>query len=156
MSALIALMVASATLIDGLLAGAGLDQVIKQLPSRRQIGAVAYSRYFMAADLANGRFWYGALGILAYLLTVISAITGYLEKVDFLAMALLLFAAVLALVHMLGTARAAPTAFKVRKANSDETILNELFDTFSKWTAVRGIAGLLMFAAILLALVTIA
>jgi hypothetical protein len=53
MGALISSMVASAALIDGLLAGAGLDQIVKQLPSRRRIGPVAYSKYFMAADLAN-------------------------------------------------------------------------------------------------------
>lgn len=150
------LIVVSASLVDGLLAGAGLDQVVKQLPSRKHIGAVAYSKYFMAADLKNGRFWYGSLGILAYVLTPASFIMGLIGDVDPMATALLLCAAVMALTHMLGTARAAPTAFRVWRENGDEPSLNELFDKFSKWTALRGIAGVLMFTAMLLAMVAIA
>ena len=37
---------------NGILAGASLDQSIKQLPSREKIGAVRYSEYSRAADLA--------------------------------------------------------------------------------------------------------
>jgi hypothetical protein len=40
-----------ATAVTGVLAGASLDQSVKQLPARRKIGAVAYSRYSRAADL---------------------------------------------------------------------------------------------------------
>ncbi len=150
-------------LIDGRLCGpdrwpsggCSLDQVVKQLPSRRRIGPVAYSKYFMAADLANGRFWYGALGMAAYVLTLVSAVAGYIENVDLAAFALLLLAALMALVHAFGTVQAAPTAFQVRGANNDEALLNELFNKFSRWTAVRGIAGVMMFGAILLVLVEI-
>src|SRR5215467_12122523 len=67
----------AATVASGLLAGASLDQSIKQLPARHRIGAVAYSRYSRAADLGNGVFFYGILGIAAALLTIASAFSAY-------------------------------------------------------------------------------
>ena len=149
-------LVISATILDGILAGAGLDQVVKQLPARRKIGMVGYSRYFMAADLANGRFWYGTLGILAYVLTVGSAVAGYLQNVEPSAMTLLSIAATMALIHAFGTGRAAPTAFKVRDVGNDESTLTKIFDQFSKWTSLRGVAGVLMFLTSLWALVIFA
>jgi hypothetical protein len=150
------LLAAVTAMIDGLLAGAGLDQVIKQLPARKHIGALAYSRYFMAADLANGRFWYGALGILAYSLTVGCAVIGSLQNVELPVMALLVVSAGLALVHAFGTSQAAPIAFQVRKANNDEVSLDELFNKFSKWTTLRGFTGFLLFVTMLLALMSVA
>jgi hypothetical protein len=47
----------------GLLAGASLDQSIKQLPPRRRVGVVAYSEYSQAGDLGNGIVFYAALGV---------------------------------------------------------------------------------------------
>jgi hypothetical protein len=46
--------VLAAVAANGLLAGASLDQSVKQLPARKRIGAVAYSVYAEAADLGNG------------------------------------------------------------------------------------------------------
>jgi len=40
--------------IDGLLAGASLDQSIKQLPARQRTGVRAFFAYSQAADLGNG------------------------------------------------------------------------------------------------------
>ncbi|HEY3420796.1 MAG TPA: hypothetical protein VGK23_09605 [Methanomassiliicoccales archaeon] len=142
------------TSITGILAGAGMDQVIKQLPARKRIGAMAYSNYFKAADLANGRYWYGSIGILSYLLALIAAIGGYLQAEGSFTMALLLLAAGAAIVHAFGTSRAAPTAFRVREAEMDERTISGLLDRFAKWTAVRGAAGIVMFVALILALVS--
>ena len=52
------LLLAGATALNGILAGASLDQSIKQLPSRHRIGPVAYSTYSRASDLGNGIPWY--------------------------------------------------------------------------------------------------
>src|SRR5919112_5254180 len=64
----------------GLLAGASMDQSIKQLPARRQIGVVAYSDYSRAADLGNGIAWYAALGVGGGLLTLVAAGGGLLDS----------------------------------------------------------------------------
>ena len=53
----IALLVA-ATAADGLLAGASLDQSIKQLPARHRMGVIAFSAYSRASDLGPGIIWY--------------------------------------------------------------------------------------------------
>ena len=51
------------TAVDGLLAGASLDQSIKQLPARHRIGMRAFSAYSRASDQAAGVLWYAAVGI---------------------------------------------------------------------------------------------
>jgi hypothetical protein len=43
-----------AVVANGLLAGASLDQSIKQLPARRRIGVAAFAAYSQAADLTTG------------------------------------------------------------------------------------------------------
>ena len=67
----------AATAADGLLAGASLDQSIKQLPARHRIGVRTYSSYSRAADLGNGIAFYGILGVGAAALTIAAAVTLY-------------------------------------------------------------------------------
>ena len=47
----------AAVLGNGLLVGASLDQTIKQLPTRRRIGVVAFSKYSKTGDLGRGIAW---------------------------------------------------------------------------------------------------
>lgn len=76
-----ALLVA-ATAAIGLLAGASLDQSIKQLPARHRIGSIAFSQYSRASDLGNGILFYGILGVGAALLNIAAAIAAYLQRVS--------------------------------------------------------------------------
>src|SRR5215208_4568096 len=71
------LMPAAAIAVNGLLAGASLDQSVKQLPARKRIGVVAYSAYARAADLVNGIPLYAGLGIGAAVLSVMAALVGW-------------------------------------------------------------------------------
>src|SRR5207244_13334016 len=71
-----ALMLA-ATVATGLLAGANLDQSIKQLPARHKIGLSNYSRYMRASDLGNGIPFLATLGIGAAGLTILTAINAF-------------------------------------------------------------------------------
>jgi hypothetical protein len=70
------LLLGLATVVDGLLAGASLDQSIKQLPARHRIGMRAFSAYSRASDLASGLFWYAPLGIAGVVLTLAAAASG--------------------------------------------------------------------------------
>jgi hypothetical protein len=65
-----------AIVVDGLLAGASLDQSIKQLPARHRIGMRAFSAYSRASDLASGLYWYAPLGIAGAVLTLATAAWG--------------------------------------------------------------------------------
>jgi hypothetical protein len=99
-------MLAAATAVDGLLAGASLNQSIKQFPARYPIGARAFSAYSRASDRANGIVWYDALGIDGALLTVPAA--GFsLLALPLGEAAPVLVAGGLAVAHSATTARAA-------------------------------------------------
>lgn len=142
------------TIVDAVLAGAVLDYSIKQLPARRIIGIVAYRKYFLASDLANGRFWYIPLGLASYVLNVLVAIRAY-SFFGFTSVTLLFsIAAICALIHAFGTSQAVPSGLAFMKiTGDDEEILNKSFDKFAKWVLFRGIFGVPMFVSMLIGLI---
>lgn len=93
-------------------AGMSLDQAVKQLPARRRIGAVAYSAYSRAGDQGNGLFLYPPIGIGCLLFAIAAAVTGHLAHLPNILQAPLDISGVLAVLHSLMTARAAPINFK--------------------------------------------
>src|SRR5215216_1560163 len=109
-----------ATAVNGLVAGASLDQTIKQLPARHRIGVVAYSAYSKAADLGNGLPWYVGLGIGSVLLTIGTAIAGLAQQISSDAALPVYVAAILSILHSLVTTQAAPTMFRQRNNENDE------------------------------------
>jgi heme A synthase len=141
-----------ATALDGLLAGASLDQSIKQLPARRRIGAVAYSVYARAADLGTGIIWYAALGIGSALLTIVSAIVALAQSsLGSVALPLYLAAAV-SVAHSFTTLRAAPTMLAQRHIPAmaeNEPELRALFDRFERWQMARVILQVVTFMLML-------
>jgi hypothetical protein len=135
---------------NGLLAGASLDQSIKQLPARKRIGVVAFARYSQAGDLTNGVPWYAALGIGTALLSLVAAVAGLVGQPRPAARVALVVLIVATLAHSAATARAAPTNFAQRSAGTDEAALTVIFDRFARWQTLRVI---LQVAALLAALV---
>jgi hypothetical protein len=93
--------------VDGLLAGASLDQSIEQLPARHRIGVRAYSAYSRASHASNGRFWLIPLGVGSFVLSVVVAI--WAIRFNFPAERSLpvYLGGVLGLAHMLSTMKAA-------------------------------------------------
>lgn len=139
----------AATLANGLLAGASLDQAIKQLPARRRIGALAYSNYSRASDLGPGILWYGILEIGAALLTIGGALAAYLQGATLRSALCLYVAAALSVLHCLVTARCAPVNFRQRHLAESEADLARVFDCFERWQNVRAVLQLLAFAVVL-------
>jgi hypothetical protein len=137
----------------GLLAGASLDQSIKQLPARRRIGVVAYSDYSVAADLGNGIAWYATLGVGGGLLTLVAAVVGLFDSPDGGRTVALWAVIVLTIAHSAVTARAAPTNMSQRRAAPDEQALTRVFDTFVRLQTVRVTLQALTLAATVWALV---
>ncbi len=138
-----------ATALDGLLAGASLDQSVKQLPARHRMGAVAFSAYSQAADLGNGIVWYAALGVGAAVVTIGAAVAALGAGLPASRALPLWIAAVLSVLHSAVTARAAPTNFSQRKVAGDEAALASVFDRFARWQALRAALQVLTFAAML-------
>src|SRR2546430_883730 len=112
---LLTVLVVVATAFNGLLAGASLDQSIKQLPARHKTGVVAYSVYSQASDLGNGIAWYAILGIGAALLTIIAALVAFFQGSSGPSAVPIYVAAVLSILHSLMTTQAAPTLFSQRR-----------------------------------------
>lgn len=149
-------LVALATAIDGVLAGASLDQSIKQLPARHRIGILAFSEYSRASDHANGVRWYSTLGIGGAGLTLAAAAGGLVLRVSDEQRLPLLLAGLLALAHSFTTARAAPINLSQRSAAGDEKALKRIFDRFERWQTVRAILQLATFLVMLWALASAA
>ena len=150
------ILLAVATAADGVLAGASLDQSIKQLPARRTMGNVAFSAYSRAADLGPGVVWYATLGIGAALLTIAAAIAEVALGTPPAVAWPIYAAAALSILHSLATARAAPTNFSQRRVADDEAQLGVIFDRFERWQTARVILQTLTFVAAIVALIAYA
>src|SRR3712207_7854160 len=109
------ILIVAATAADGLLAGASLDQSIKQLPARHKMGLVAYSEYSRASDLGPGILWYAILGVGAAVLTIAAAVAAFFDGVQPASATPLYVAAGLAVLHSFATTQAAPTNFSQRQ-----------------------------------------
>jgi hypothetical protein len=139
---------------DGILAGASLDQVIKQLPARHEIGPKAFSAYSQAADLSNGVIWYGMIGIGSALFTIAAAISLFIQQRNYsYYYAIPIYAAaILSIAHSIVTAYAAPTYFQQLKVSDDEQALIQVFNHFEQLSLVRAILQVASFGAMLLGL----
>jgi hypothetical protein len=149
-------LIVAATAAGGLLAGASMDQSIKQLPARHRIGPVAYSEYSRASDLGPGILWYGILGVGAAVLTIAAAAAAFFEGTPSASATPLYVAAALAVLHSLVTTRAAPTNFSQRRVAGDQAALAHVFDRFERWQTLRVVLQVLNFGAMLWALVAYA
>jgi hypothetical protein len=155
MQAALVLTVAAAAFI-GPLAGMSLDQTVKQLPARRQIGDAAYSAYMRAADLGNGPFLYGFFGVGAALTAIAAWLFALSANAPPDVRTPLAVSALLALLHSGTTAVAAPTAFRQRRiAPDDQAALARLLDRFTRWHHLRTLLQLLQFAGAIWALIAL-
>jgi len=139
------ILILAAAVVTGLLAGVSLDKAIVQLPARHRMGIVGFAAFSRAADLGNGLIVYPILGISAALLTISAALSTFLQDTS-LAHALPLYiSALLALLHSVTTARAAPNMLSLRQLTSDEVKLTEMLNRFARWHNLRAILQLLNF-----------
>lgn len=139
----------AATAADGLLAGASLDQSLKQLPARHRLGPVAFSAYSRAADLESGLIWYAALGLGSAALTIGAAGAARRRRRPAQVARPFYVAAALAVLHSLVTARAAPINFSQRQVADDPAALTRVFDRFARWQALRALLQLATFGMML-------
>lgn len=138
MSNVLSLLIFSAVLANGLLAGASLDQSIKQLPARHRIGVIAFSAYSRAGDLSNGVAFYAILGIGAAMLSIVAAVVAASQGINTPEVSTPLnLSALLAVSHSLVTTQAAPTNFSQRKFTNDEVALSRIFNRFERLQSLR-------------------
>ena len=148
------ILILAATALTGLLAGTSSDKAIVQLPARHRMGVVGFAAFSKANDLGNGLIVYPVLGNSAALLTIIAAIVSFLQSTPLPQAWPLYISALLAILHSVTTARAAPNMLKLRQPISDEALLTETFNRFAKWHNLRAILQLLNFIMLIWATVT--
>jgi hypothetical protein len=150
------LAIATTTLI-GPGAGMSLDQAIKQLPARRKIGVIAYSAYSRAGDQGNGLFLYPPIGIGCLVLAIAAAVSGHLGHIAATAQMPLDLSGILAVMHSLVTARAAPINLSQRNYPvDDEANLARVLDSFARWHGLRAVLQVANFAVSLWATIALA
>jgi hypothetical protein len=146
-------LLAIATVVDGVLAGASLDQSIKQLPARHRIGVLAFSAYSRASDRANGIVWYASLGVGGALLTIAGAAWAFALSLPADRVLPVILAGGLAIAHTLTTARAAPINWSQGKFAGDEAALARILQRFARWQMLRAILQFATFVVMVWALV---
>jgi len=147
------ILVFSATVMTGLLAGMSLDKSIVQLPARHRMGVVAFAAFSRANDLGNGLIAYPVLGIGSALLTIMSAIAAYWQGVSLTNAWLLYVSVLLTLLHTISTTWAAPNMLSLRQPINDEETLTLTYSRFEKWHTVRAVLQVLNFITLVWALV---
>jgi hypothetical protein len=138
-------LILAATVLTGLLAGISLDKAIVQLPARHRMGVIGFAAFSRANDLGAGLIVYPVLGIGAALLTIIAALAVFFQGVPLADAWPLHTSALLALLHSVATARAAPNMLRLRQPADDEALLTETLDRFAKWHNLRAVLQLLNF-----------
>jgi hypothetical protein len=141
-----------ATVIDGLLAGASLDQSVEQLPARHRIGVRAYSAYSRASHAANGRFWLIPLGVGGAALTLATAIWAQTLELPGSRTLPLFIAGGLAIAHTLTTIRAATINVRQWRGTQDDEHLAGILDRFERWQSLRAALQFFTFGAAVWAL----
>jgi hypothetical protein len=149
---LVVFLIASASAINGLLAGLNVDTALVKLPTRRRIGAVAYTTFARGNDLGNGLVVYPLLGVGAALLTLLATALAYVWHSSMEVLLLLSLASLLSILHTFATTRAAPVMLSIKDAPDDEAILSAKLDRFARWHTVRAMFQVVAFFVLLWAL----
>ncbi|KPV54416.1 hypothetical protein SE17_03865 [Kouleothrix aurantiaca] len=155
MSDLLLVLIVVATALNGIAAGASLDQSIKQLPARHRIGAVAYATYSQAGDLGNGLFWYAGLGTCAVLVSLAATVVAVVERASAQhALPIFLVSGLWALHMLITLTLAAPTLRSQRHAEASEVALAAVFNRFERIQTLRVLLDVLIFGITLWALLS--
>lgn len=148
------LLVVAETALNGIAAGASLDQSIKQLPARHRIGVIAYSAYSQASDMDRGIFWYAGVGISAVLLSLATAVIAFFQRVSPVHAIPITIVAGLFLLHMLITLTRAAPILRAQRHSQEAATLSSIFDRFEYWQTIRVLVDVVIFGVTLWALVS--
>jgi hypothetical protein len=139
---------------NGLLAGASLDQSVKQLPARHTIGATAYAGYARAADgSSRGIAWYGLVGVGTAAATIAMAVMAITTDQPRRVRSAAVAAGVLSLLHSFTTTRAAPIMLGLRGAGDDDRGTGSMLDRFERRQTARVVGQVATLVATLVATV---
>jgi hypothetical protein len=134
-------LLAAATTLNGILAGANADRLIVGIPALRKLGPLMWADYSRNADLApSGMVFYPTLAIGGTVLTIAASVAAPASGAGRRpgAAAATQIAAGCALAGLLLTFKAAPNMLAVRHLGGDAEALQRRFDGFLYWSRLRG------------------
>jgi hypothetical protein len=136
---LIFLLIFFAAVLDGLLAGIGLQKLFVELPARKKIGVVAFSDYSRASDLMNGVYLYPSFAIGGVLLKVLAFVFILRSNYDLGVTFPLGLAVVFGIGVLIMTIFAAPQMFKIGKTENKKELLSPLLEKFMTYSYPRAV-----------------
>jgi hypothetical protein len=136
-------LLAVATAMNGVLAGAGIVRLLVDMPAWRHVGALAWADFSRHADLGNGLVLYPLLGIGGALATI-GAVVAYRVGggAPRVATVPIYLGGLLASLGMVTTAFAAPQMLSLR-APLDANAIQHAFDRFELWGGIRAVVQVL-------------
>jgi len=148
-------LIASAALMNGLLAGLNVQRALVEMPAWRAVGAPGWSTFSRNADLGpNARI---VVPFEAFAGTILSISAALLfapgPQLPRIGRTPVYAAAVLSALGLLTTLKAAPFMLSLRQAGNDPILLQRAFRGFEFWGGVRGVFHVLAFCASLWSLV---
>ena len=147
-------LVTAATALSGVVAGTTIDTGVDRLPAWRRLGAESWAGY-TREELPRSLIWYPVLGIGAVLVNVAAAVAVHRDGETARPAVLPSRAvAVLAVGHLLTTAKAVPHLVRVRETD-DPAALREALGSFTRWHLARTGIDTLTFAANLWSLTSV-
>ncbi len=139
-------LVSAATALSGLVAGTTIDTAIVKLPAWRRLGAESWASY-TRQELPTSLVWYPLLGIGAVLINISAAVAVHRDgEAPRLATVSSRAVAILAIGHLLTTAKAVPHMLRVRETGDPDS-LQEALKSFRRWHLARTGVDALTFAA---------
>ena len=147
-------LVTAATALSGVVAGTTIDTGIVKLPAWRRLGAESWADY-TRGELPISLVWYPVLGIGAVLVNIAAAVAVHRDGEATRSAALPSRAvAILAIGHLMTTAKAVPHMVRVRETGDPDS-LQEALERFTRWHLARTGIDALTFAANLWSLASV-
>lgn len=146
------IMISSACLIAGLLAGENIFRYTLEVPGWRHIDIAQWGEYSRHADLGTGIFLWPFEAISTSLLLLVSSVIIFRNKHLQPAATTVYASAFFAMAGLGFTFFAAPYMLSVRNIGNDAQLLQQTFDHFHFWGLLRAVAQVLSFCCLVLAI----
>jgi hypothetical protein len=137
-------LVAAATALSGIVAGTTVDTAVVKMAAWRRLGPRSWAHY-TRGELPTSRAWYPVLGLGAVLTNVSASIAVHHDSDAAPAVLSSDVVAILAVGHLLTTAKAAPRMMQTRDTD-DPAALQEALDSFRRWHLARTVIDVVTFA----------
>ncbi|NUQ00305.1 MAG: hypothetical protein HUU35_10675 [Armatimonadetes bacterium] len=149
-------LLAIATFLNGLLAGAAIDQTVRHAPARLQLGIRRFDEYSQAVRGGRASAWYGLIDLGA---TLLNLALGIIQRTGRHApdqLTPLDLAAVLAVLNLLVGMQAVPLLLAIRRHIDKKSALLVLYARIARWQTIRCVLQLSAYVAVLWSLVIVA